>query len=90
MSIFVWLLDSIFHSRDIDPPTVHWLAREMQLKKTQKKRRKNSQFKKHQLKLFRFFGIVEHSIQKVGEILKFFHVDGIHHMVDKEKHILER
>lgn len=41
-------------------------------------------------KIYRIFSILEISIQKIGEILKIFQLDGIHHIVDQQKHILER
>lgn len=62
----------------------------MQKVKRRKSRKYSQRFKREQIKLFRFIYTLEQPLQKIGEILKFFQLDGIHHIVDRQKHILER
>lgn len=60
-------------------------------KNIRRKSRKYSQrFRIEHKKIYRILSILEISIQKIGEILKIFQLDGIHHIVDQQKHILER
>lgn len=47
-------------------------------------------FKSKYLKFFGILSALERWIHKIGRILKFCQLEGIHHIVDERKHLLER
>lgn len=47
-------------------------------------------FKKQHKRLFVILNYIDHLIQSIGEVLKFFQLEGIHHIIDKRKHVVER
>lgn len=48
------------------------------------------EFKSKHVKLFGILSALERWIHKIGRILKFCQLEGIHHIVDERKHLLER
>lgn len=47
-------------------------------------------FKIRHYKIVRIINTMERYIQKIGDVLIFFNLDGIHHIVNPNRHVFER
>lgn len=62
----------------------------MQNIRRKKSTKRFSRFKKRHPKIFVFFNHLDRTIKRIGEFLIIFNLDGIRHIVDQDRHIIER